>query len=376
MRRLTRALLLCLALLSVLLIAVKLLHGGGRPYPGVAVGPGVASDGLQALVELDLPPGNVATSTTGRIFFNLHPFAAAHRLTDTFLFELVDGTPRPFPDRAAQPELAFVFGMTVDARGWLWLTAPAVLERERTRIMAYRLADGVRVVDRWLEPGVGRFGQDLRVSPDGRTLYLADTGAFALTRASLVVVDTETWSTRELLADAAALQPQGWTIRTARGPYRIGFGLLSFVVGLDGLALDADGTWLYLAAMSHDTLYRVRTADLADRTLTPAALVDRVEAVGSKPLSDGIAVAPDGRVVLTDVEHGGGLVLVDRAGRAEALARSPDIVWADGVVVTADGRAVFTDSAIPSYIDPLLRPPSPEALAAGRPYRLYAVRLP
>jgi len=50
------------------------------------------------------------------------------------------------------------------------------------------------------------------------------------------------------------------------------------------------------------------------------------------------------------------------------------IVWADGVNVMANGDVLLTDSSIPSYIDPLLRPPAKERLDAGRPYRIYRVR--
>lgn len=77
----------------------------------------------------------------------------------------------------------------------------------------------------------------------------------------------------------------------------------------------------------------------------------------------------------TDVEHGG-LARLDAAGKLETLTRDPRVVWADGVHATAGGDIYFTDSSIPTYIDPLLRPPSVERLRAGKPYHIYRLRLP
>jgi sugar lactone lactonase YvrE len=363
------------ALLGLLLLTVKLRYGGGAQYPDVSTTPLVPAAALQTLVELPYPPGNVTSSGEGRIFFNTHPFTQSHRFTDAFLFELVAGVPRPYPDAAAQPELRFVFGMTVDAQSRLWLVSPATLERQRTRIIAYDLRQNTKVVDKELAPGVGRFAQDLRVSRDGRTLFLADTGAFRFTHAALLVVDIASWGVREVLAAHPSTQPQDLVMRTRSGPYRIGYGLLTFQVGVDGIALSADGEWLYYATMSHGELFRVRTGYLQDPALSPQELAQHLERVGKKPLSDGIELTADGSVLITDVENGG-IARLDRAGQLVTLVRSPAIVWADGVTVTPGGDVLFTDSSIPGYIDPLLRPPARQRLEDGRPYRIYKFHLP
>lgn len=375
LRLVRRVLLPFAAVLVLAILAVKVRYGRGAPYPDVSTPPIVAPADLSVLVELDLPPGNVAVSPGGRIFFNTHPFTQSHRVADVFLFELRDGVPHPYPDAASQADAKFVFGMTVDGQDRLWVVSPATLDRPRTRIQAYDLRTDRRVKDHELPDGVGRFAQDLRVSSDGRTLFLADTGAFQLTHASILVVDAEDWTTREVLGSDPSTQPQDWVMRTRTGPYRVGFGLLTFQVGVDGIALSKDSGLLYYATMSHDSLYRVRTEDLRNAALSPAELAARVERVGKKPLSDGIETASDGSVLVTDVENGG-VTRVSPSGRLETLVRDPRIVWADGIALTASGDVIFTDSSIPSYIDPLLRPPSIDRLRAGKPYRIYRFQLP
>ena len=136
-----------------------------------------------------------------------------------------------------------------------------------------------------------------------------------------------------------------------------------------------DGAYLYYATMSHDTLYRMPTAALLDPSLGAEALAERVEAVGRKPLSDGIELSADGTVLITDVEHGS-VATLSPAGELRTLVAIDEVVWADGITVMPDGSAVLTDSAIPSYLDPLLRPPALEDLERGRPYRLYRFPVP
>lgn len=371
MRRiLTTTLIVLFGAFATVIALVKLFHGAGVAYPP----PYVPEEGrpLVPIVKLDYPLGNVTTSSAGRIFFNIHPFAQAKRFTDAFLFEWVDGEARPYPDASSQADLDTVFGMTVDALGRLWLTCPAALDREQTRLLAYDLRSGERIVDHRFAAGVARFAQDMRVTPDARTMIMADTGLFRFTPPSLLVVDLETFEVRKRLEGLPAVSPQDWFITTFRGtPLRLGYDLVTFSVGVDGIALDADH--VIFAAMSHDTAYRVPLQALLDADLAPEDLARSIERIGPKPLSDGIEMAPDGSILLTDIEHGA-LARLDPEGRLSAFGFSPDIIWSDGVTVTSSA-AYVTDSGIPAYIDPWARPPSREAIAAHAPYGLYRIPL-
>ena len=62
-------------------------------------------------------------------------------------------------------------------------------------------------------------------------------------------------------------------------------GVILMKPGLDGLALDPTGEWLYYGAMTNETLYRIPTAALMDASLGERQLEEFVEAVGRKPLS-------------------------------------------------------------------------------------------
>jgi sugar lactone lactonase YvrE len=360
------------ALLAVGLGAVKLRYGGGEPYPDVSTPPLVPEGALETLVTLDFPPGNVAVAPDGRIFLSYHPFAQAHRFSGATVFELTGQQLRPFPSPEWQARYQGTFGMTADAQGRLWFIEPRGLDHERTRLLAFDLRTGALAFEHWFPEGEAQFTQDLRVSPDGNTVYLADTGLFRFTPANLIVFDVPAKTYRKVLAGDPSTQPQGWIIRTPFGPHRLGYGLVTFSVGMDGIALSADGEWLYYGAMSHERLYKVPTQALRDGALSGADLAARVVPVGPKPLSDGIALDPAGNVLITDIEHGGIARLpADGKGPLATLVRSPAVIWADGVAVAPDGAILFTDSAIPAYVDQLARPPTREKLKAAGPYHVY-----
>jgi sugar lactone lactonase YvrE len=91
-------------------------------------------------------------------------------------------------------------------------------------------------------------------------------------------------------------------------------------------------------------------------------------------MSDGIAIDREGRVVITDVEHGAIMALNPTTKQLSKLGGSKDIVWPDGIVVANDGDVYFTDSSIPSYIDQLVRPPKEARLERHRPYFIYRLK--
>jgi len=358
-------------LLVATILVVRCKYGSGEPYPDLGTEPVVAGTVVEILVEPPFPPGNVTSSPDGRIFYNLHPFARPERFIDRFVFELVDGESRPYPDLAQQERLRGVLGMTVDRQNRLWMVRPAGIEEQPTRLFAFDLTTDQLVVDVAFDDGVGPFAQDLRAAPDGATIYLADTGIFRFTSAALIVFDVGTKQARRVLEGHPSVTPQDWVIRTAGNDYKLVYGLLTFAVGVDGVAVSHDGEWLYYATMTHDTVYRIRTSDLRDPTLDDEALGRRVERVGSKPLSDGIEIDRSGDLYITDVEHGG-ISRLTPDGHLETFVRRDDIVWADGVNISAQGDLLFTDSAIPAYIDPLLRAPAPRKVEQA-PHRIYRV---
>lgn len=318
-----RGALVIVGLLAVFLIGFKLLYGGGEPYPDISGQPTIAAERVSAPIQLPFPPGMVAASPEGRIFYTYHMLHRPERFTDATVFEWVDGRGVPFPSQEIQPELHGAMGITVDRQGRLWIIKPGALDGVQTRLIAVDMASGEIVVDHFFADGEAGFAQDMRVTPDGRSVILADTGLFRFTTPSFIVFDVDSQSARTVLAGHPSVSPQDWVMRKTNGePYRLAFGLLTFVVGVDGLALTGDGEWLYYATMSHDSAYRVPTAALLDEKLSDEGIAEQIEFVGNKPMSDGIELLPNGDIVITDVENGG-LAIMTNEGELTTLTKDP-----------------------------------------------------
>jgi sugar lactone lactonase YvrE len=133
--------------------------------------------------------------------------------------------------------------------------------------------------------------------------------------------------------------------------------------GIDGIAISADGRWLAYGAMCHETLFRLSTAELLDPSASP-----RIEALGPKPLSDGLSADLEGGIWITDVEHGAVLRRTPE-GRLETWIKTPRIRWADALSFGPEGWLYLADSAIP---DQVLR--SKRHIASAGPYFIFRFR--
>lgn len=365
---------LLLSAILLLLAFIKFEYGRGTPYPDIGAGNQQATTQAEPFLRLDYPPGNIAVAPNGHVYFNYHPFARANRFAEATVFEWVDGQISPFPSLAAQKEFRSTFGMTIDQQNRLWFVEPANLDFDHTRLWAFDLQTRRNVLFFEFPGKAAQFAQDLRVTADGTHVLLADTGLFRFTAPKLYLFSVADQTFRVALDGSPCLQPEDWVMQTSYGPYRLGWGLLNFVVGLDGIEISLDQNWVYLAAMTSSRLCRVPLAALLDPSLNPAALAQQVEELGQKPLSDGITIDNAGRVILTDVEHGGLMAFDLTSNKATMLARSEAIIWADGVVIGPDGALYFTDSAIPAYIGPLGGSPDLPTLQAHQPYTIYRLR--
>ena len=123
---------------GALLGVVKLVYGGGRPYPHVATPPVVSV--VEVAAELPLPPGCVTVAPDGRVFFDTHPFAAPGRFGAAHVFEWTESEVRPWPSVEAQSRFVAPFGIHADDHGRVWVTEPATLDRSGDTVFSDSIA--------------------------------------------------------------------------------------------------------------------------------------------------------------------------------------------------------------------------------------------
>lgn len=342
-------LLILLAITLVAAIVLRVRYGGGDPYPDLSASSLLGDSHLEEVLSYPEPVGNVAISREGRIFFSVHPES---RPRGNKLLEWVDDAAVPYPSGTVQPHLFdTVLGVVVDRRNWLWTIDHGNHGFGTARLLAFDLASGNIVHDYEFRPETAPAGsllQDLRVSADGSTVFIADASMWRK-KPAIVVYDVARRNARRLLESHFSVSAQNFLVRTPIRNMSFLGGLITFKAGVDGIALDANDEWLYFAAINQSGLFRVRVRDLLDETLPKQQLENRVERFSDKPLSDGLLAAASGDIYVTDVEHGA-IIAVDQQQKLSTVIQSSRIRWADGMSFGPDGWLYLADSALPELV--------------------------
>lgn len=359
---------IALIVVTGLAFVVRVRYGGGEPYSDVTGAPILSGNELETVLSYPEPIGNVAMSADGRGFFTVHPES---RPEGAKLLEFRDGAASPYPSEALQDDLFQTpLGVAVDRQHRLWIIDHGKHGFDTPRLVAIDLLTHEvvhdHVFDNTAAPG-GSFLQDLQISPDGRTVFIADA-SFWRQRPAIVVHDVSTATDRRVLENHPSVSAQDWIISTPAKKMTFFGGLAAMKPGIDGIAVTPDGAWLAYGAMSHDTLYRVPTTALLDKSLGDLALASRIEALGRKPLSDGLSADLEGGIWITDVEHGA-VLRMSPGGELETWIETPRIRWADALSFGPDGWLYLADSAIP---DQVMR--SKSHIASQAPYYIFRFR--
>ena len=185
-----------------------------------------------------------------------------------------------------------------------------------------------------------------------------------------MVYDVEKRKARRLLEKHLSVRPGPWIVKSKLRTLSFFGGLIKAKLGVDGIALDPQGTWLYYAPMTQDSVYRIETKYLKDESLSKRGLADKVERYGPKPLCDGIEMDAQGNLYITDVEHGS-IMRIDGQRRLKTFMHSPLVRWPDGMSAAANGYLYVTDSDLGEV---LFR--SKENIKKSAPFYIYRIKIP
>lgn len=350
---------------------IKLRYGGGEDFPDRTGTPALAFAQVETVAELPSPPGNLAVSADGRLFFSFHPEARPA----IKLAQWRDGQAVPFPNEAFQTgegEARYfrsVLGIRIDRQNRLWTLDNGHHGFEATRLLAFDINSDA-VVHEYVFPheiaGLGSHLNDFQVSPDGRTIYIADASIFGLTPA-LVVYDVAQKKARRVLEGHASVTAENY-LPVVQGRRMEIFGLFGIRPGVDSIGLDKAGEWLYFAPVTALKMYRILAADLRNPELDDAALAARVEAFADKSMSDGITLDRNGTIYISDPEHSAVLTL-NQDRQLQTLLQDEHLRWPDGFSFGPDGWLYMTCSSLQTVIG---RPAS--SIARHAPYQIYRFR--
>ncbi len=309
----------------------------------------------------------VAVAGDGRVFVSFPRWTEDAPIS---VAELRDGTLVAYPDaewnawrNARKDELSAadhfvcVQAVVADRRGNLWVVDPAapamatVVEHGpklvRIDLSTNRVAQ-VIAFDETVAPQ-GSYLNDVRISPDGRTAYLTDSGA----RGAIVVVDLATGRARRVLDGHPSTQPDpSVTVMVDGKPLRRPDGR-GVEFAADGIALSNDGATLYWQAIKGGTLYAVPTAALA----SGADPSNAIAIVGNDGPADGLWIGKrDGLMYVTSPQDDSVKTrdLAARGGNLTTIVRDPRLRWPDTFAEGPDGSIYVTNSRIQdsAFFDP------------------------
>lgn len=304
---------------------------GKTDSTGLVTGAGTPT--LEVVAELTQGPGNVTVTPTGQVVVSLHQFYN-HDIRVASI-----GENAQLSEFAAATGVNSVLGLQSDKNGVVWLLDNAMRGGDKRRLVGWHSGDGRAVADIDLS-GVtsdNAFLNDLAVDPATNTVYIADPAGGD--NAALIVVDTASGTARRLLEGHPSVVPEDMDLVIDGTPVRIRAENGTEIrprVGINPIALDKAGGWLYFGPMHGLSMYRVSTAALRDTAISHVDLGSRVERWSDKPICDGISIDDAGNLYLGDLPKNAiGVIGPDR--RYRVLIEDARLSWIDAFSFGPDG---------------------------------------
>lgn len=289
---------------------------------------------LETVVQFnDARPGNVAVSSTGRVFATMHPLGGPkHQLV-----EIVNGQPKPFPSldlqKNGQPADDHKFdtplGIITDKKNRLWMIDMG-LELGKTRLWCFDLKKNKIAEKIELPTDIapkGSFIQDLAIDEKNGWAYLAD-----IANPGIIALNLKTKKARRF---SGHISLQAEDVDMIIDGKVIDFGGKPARVGINPITLSHDRESLFFGAMNGTSWYEI-PARLFRENKDDTSIGNTILKVGNKPVSDGVATDKAGNHYITNLGHHS-ISKLDSNGQLTEFIKDPRLKWPDNVAVSEDG---------------------------------------
>ncbi|MFT8355596.1 MAG: L-dopachrome tautomerase-related protein [Gluconobacter japonicus] len=289
-------------------------------------------------------PSGIAALPDGRLVLGFPRSVKDH--SGPRLATYANGHLTPFPDAATQDRFVSPLGMTLDARGHLWVLDEGMLAGQGTVPGAQKLFE--------IDPGTNTVLNVLSLSaptllPDSHvndvridlthgkagTAFITDTSTGV--HPALIVVDLASGRQRRILADTKPVMPETGFVAVMDGrAARYDANHVQMPQGgANGIGISPDQQTLYWQPQTSRRLYSAPTSVLSDRTATEKRIEASVRDEGETGMGDGMATGPDGSLYITDDERHA-ILRHAPDGTLSVIAHDPRMIEPDGLTYGKD----------------------------------------
>lgn len=297
---------------------------------------------ISVVASLAISPGNITLTPDNRIFVSLHQFYDP----EFSVAELVDGALVPLIPHLGASSITFtsVLGIQADAQGYLWILDNGNQSQSLPKLVAWDIQQHqlARVI--YLPQPItlsNSFVNDLAIDLSRNVIYISDPIAGA--ESALIRVDLHTGQAVRLLQGHVSVIPEDIDLVVDGIPVQIeqqDGSLIRPHLGVNGLVLDTRNEWLYYCPMHGTSMYRAKSADLSNPSLSAAELASRVERYSPKPICDGIAIDRNDNLYVGDLAVNGlGVIKSDRS--YQVLLADDKLAWIDSFSLGTDDYLYF-----------------------------------
>ncbi|HEY9665979.1 MAG TPA: L-dopachrome tautomerase-related protein [Coleofasciculaceae cyanobacterium] len=183
------------------------------------------------------------------------------------------------------------------------------------------------------------FVNDLAVAPSHQAIYIADPAGGD--NAALIIVELTTGLARRVLQGHQSVTPEDVDLVIDGKPVQRSLPDGKTVkprIGVNPIALDTNNEWLYYGPMHGTTLYRIRTADLLNPSLSKGELAAKVERYSEKPICDGISIDKAGNIYLGELAANAIGVITPQRRYQRLVQDNRLLSWIDAFSFGPDGK--------------------------------------
>lgn len=311
-----------------------------------------AGDGtsIDVAAELMHGPGGMAVTPDGTMFVSLHQFfetrervVKVDRLGEVTAFpndEISTGQ-----GSTTLPPLDSVMGVRDAGGGIVWMLDNGRRGESLPKLLAWNTgADRLHQIHYLPAPATlpTSFLADFAVDPSEPFLYVADPASGS--DAAILVLDLKTGLARRVLQGHVSVIPekQVMIVNGKKLQVRRPDGSdAEPLAGVNPIAIDRRGRWLYYGPMKGGQLYRISTSLLRNENATAQELEEGVELYSSKPVCDSIAIDSRDNVYVGDLSLNAIRIIPPKTRRMETFVKDPKLCWPDGLTFGGDGRLYF-----------------------------------